>query len=101
MLNLNIYNVVGSIGTMVFGSNKFRIRRYAAISITPTIGPLFRSDLLPSVERAIIDSSYWEFRIREIEEVKKNYKLGIIVEFNLRLHRDKYSSIVRAVRLGK
>jgi len=28
MLNLSVYNLVGSISTMVFGSNKFRIRRY-------------------------------------------------------------------------
>lgn len=27
MLNLSVYNLVGSISTMVFGSNKFRIRR--------------------------------------------------------------------------
>lgn len=28
MLNLSIYNLASSINTMVFGSNKFRIRRY-------------------------------------------------------------------------
>lgn len=31
MLNLGVYNIVESINTMVFGNNKFRIRRYEII----------------------------------------------------------------------
>ncbi|EFN71041.1 hypothetical protein EAG_09932 [Camponotus floridanus] len=38
MLNLSIYNLASSINTMVFGSNKFRIRRYLYLQKSVSLG---------------------------------------------------------------